>query len=45
MSATNTIPSTRVANARISYGGTGIADETNKPGWLARFFMSPLVPF
>ncbi|MEQ8517074.1 MAG: flagellar basal body L-ring protein FlgH [Chromatocurvus sp.] len=45
LSPVNSIPSTRVANARISYGGTGIANETNKPGWLTRFFMSPLVPF
>ena len=45
LSPTNSIPSTRVANARISYGGTGIHSESNKPGWLARFFMSPLYPF
>lgn len=45
LSPTNSVPSTRVADARISYGGTGIANETNKPGWLTRFFMSPLVPF
>lgn len=45
LSPTNTIPSTLVADARISYGGTGILNESNTPGWLARFFMSPLMPF
>jgi flagellar L-ring protein precursor FlgH len=45
LSPTNSIPSTLVADARISYGGTGILNESNKPGWLSRFFMSPLQPF
>ena len=45
LSPTNTIPSTRVADARISYSGSGVANETNTPGWLTRFFMSPLMPF
>ena len=45
LSATNSIPSTLVADARISYGGTGPLEETNSPGWLTRFFMSPLMPF
>lgn len=45
LSATNSIPSTLVADARISYGGTGPLDESNSPGWLTRFFMSPLMPF
>ena len=45
VSPTNTIPSTLVADARISYGGTGALNESNTPGWLTRFFMSPLVPF
>lgn len=45
LSPTNTIPSTLVADARISYGGTGILNESNTPGWLTRFFMSPLMPF
>ena len=45
LSPTNTIPSTRVADARISYSGIGVANETNTPGWLTRFFMSPLMPF
>jgi flagellar L-ring protein precursor FlgH len=45
VSPTNTIPSTLVADARISYSGTGALHEANTPGWLTRFFMSPLVPF
>lgn len=40
----NTVSSLLVADARISYGGTGSVAETNKPGWLARFFMSPIFP-
>ena len=45
ISATNTIPSTLVADARISYGGTGIIDRVNTPGWFSKFFNSPLNPF
>jgi flagellar L-ring protein precursor FlgH len=45
LSPSNTIPSTLVADARISYGGTGALDQSNTPGWLTRFFMSPLMPF
>lgn len=45
VSPTNTVPSTLVADARISYGGTGPLNESNTPGWLTRFFMSPLMPF
>ncbi|GAB5413244.1 MAG: flagellar basal body L-ring protein FlgH [Congregibacter sp.] len=45
VSPQNTVPSTLIADARISYSGTGIIDESNTPGWLSRFFMSPLVPF
>ena len=45
ISATNTIPSTLVADARISYGGTGMIDRANSPGWFSKFFNSPLNPF
>ncbi|MEQ9464741.1 MAG: flagellar basal body L-ring protein FlgH, partial [Haliea sp.] len=45
LSPTNTISSTLIADARISYSGTGVSQQTNTPGWLTRFFMSPLVPF
>ena len=41
----NTIASSRVADARISYTGEGTLAESNSKGWLARFFSSPLWPF
>ncbi|WP_317931639.1 flagellar basal body L-ring protein FlgH [Halioxenophilus sp. WMMB6] len=41
----NTIASTRIANARISYSGTGELAESNRMGWLSRFFNSALWPF
>ncbi|MCP5161705.1 MAG: flagellar basal body L-ring protein FlgH [Hahellaceae bacterium] len=41
----NTIPSTKVADARIAYGGTGDFDDTNRMGWAARFFNSEWFPF
>ncbi len=36
----NTIPSSKVADARIAYGGTGEFDDVNRQGWLSRFFNS-----
>lgn len=45
ISANNTILSTKVADARISYGGTGAPADVNKMGWLSRFFISPVWPF
>ncbi len=41
----NQIPSTRIANARISYGGTGPLAEANEEGWATRFFNSGWWPF
>jgi len=41
----NTVASTRVADARITYSGTGSFAEASQPGWLDRFFSSPLFPF
>ena len=41
----NTVESTRVADASISYGGTGALADANAKGWLGRFFDSPLTPF
>lgn len=41
----NTIESWKIANARIGYGGKGSLADANKPGLLARFFNSPLMPF
>lgn len=45
ISPTNTIPSTLVADARISYGGTGVIEDANTAGWLTRFFTSAFNPF
>ena len=45
VSADNTVESTRVANARITYSGTGEVSESNGIGWLARFFSSAIWPF
>ena len=36
--ADNRIPSTRVADARISYAGSGAIQKSSRPGWLSRFF-------
>ncbi len=41
----NTVPSTKVADAAITYSGRGNLQATNKPGWLTRFFNSPIFPF
>ncbi len=40
----NQISSRNVANARISYAGRGALNESNKAGWLTRFFSNPLFP-
>jgi flagellar L-ring protein precursor FlgH len=41
----NTVASTKVADAAITYSGRGNLQATNRPGWLTRFFNSPLFPF
>jgi flagellar L-ring protein FlgH len=41
----NSIPSLKVANANISYGGKGALADANAQGWLSRFFNSPWTPF
>ncbi|WP_252259715.1 flagellar basal body L-ring protein FlgH [Erythrobacter aurantius] len=36
--ADNTLPSSRVANARVIYSGKGQVQQASRPGWLSRFF-------
>jgi len=45
ISTNNTVLSTQIANTQVAYGGTGTLAENNQPGWLTRFFGSPLWPF
>jgi flagellar L-ring protein FlgH len=44
ITATNTVSSTQVADARIEYKANGTLNEAQRMGWLARFFMS-ILPF
>ena len=41
----NTVSSTKLANARIAYSGTGDLANSQQMGWLSRFFNSPWWPF
>jgi flagellar L-ring protein precursor FlgH len=41
----NIVSSLRLADARIAYSGTGELADTNRAGWLTRFFLGPLMPF
>lgn len=41
----NTVMSTKLANARISYAGRGVLADSQEMGWLSRFFNSPYWPF
>lgn len=40
----NSVPSSKLADARIAYSGKGVLDEANRMGWLARFFQSIFSP-
>lgn len=44
VTASNTVQSTQVADARIEYRGSGFIDESNTMGWLQRFFVA-ISPF
>jgi flagellar L-ring protein precursor FlgH len=41
----NTVESSKLADARISYGGTGYIASAAKPGWMSKFFNSEWWPF
>lgn len=41
----NSVSSTKLADARLTYSGSGTLNDSNVTGWLARFFISPLWPF
>ena len=45
ISLSNDIDSSRVANARIQYSGTGTFASSQKQGWLGKFFASEWWPF
>ncbi|MGB1238947.1 MAG: flagellar basal body L-ring protein FlgH [Pseudomonadales bacterium] len=45
INADNTVSSEKLADARISYSGTGAVNDTNVMGWLSKFFISALLPF
>lgn len=44
ISIDNTVLSTKIADARISYSATGAFADVNRPGWLGRFFNSEWWP-
>jgi len=45
ISPQNTIISTKIANANITYGGNGMVADSNKAGWATRIINSSLWPF
>lgn len=45
ISVSNVVSSSKVADATIMYTGDGAIADSNKTGWLARFFLSPWFPF
>lgn len=45
LAADDSIPSYRVADAKISYVGKGALADANAQSWLSRFFNSPWMPF
>ncbi|MDK2779482.1 MAG: flagellar basal body L-ring protein FlgH [Pseudomonadota bacterium] len=45
ISPENTVSSSKVADARISFGGRGAMNNSTKQGWFDRIITSPLWPF
>lgn len=45
VSPDNTVMSTKMANARIQYSGTGELADAQEMGWMTRFFNSAVWPF
>jgi flagellar L-ring protein precursor FlgH len=45
LTSDNSVPSYRVASAKITYNGKGAIADANAQSWLSRFFNSPWVPF
>jgi flagellar L-ring protein FlgH len=45
IASNNTVPSDRIANARVTYKGRGALADANSQDWLSRFFSSPWFPF
>jgi len=45
VSASNTIASTKLADAQIAYSGEGFVADSNTQGWLSQFFSSKWWPF
>lgn len=45
ISPANTLDSTRIADVRIAYSGTGDLARSNQPGWFSKFFVGELWPF
>lgn len=45
LASDDSIPSYRVASAKITYNGKGALADSNAQSWLSRFFNSPWVPF
>lgn len=43
--ANNTVLSTQIADATITYTGEGSGNDSNVLGWLAKFFISAILPF
>jgi flagellar L-ring protein precursor FlgH len=44
INANNTVLSSKIANARIQYAGTGSFADVNEQGWLSKFFSSAWWP-